>query len=177
MIYHVSDLNIAGLAERTPPGQGRSQVQRWQEANDGCEPDFKAIRTEMAQRRIGTVLPSLEQAGAAPRNRSSRVLLTTAHIYNRNPMACSLLNLPRCASDATWIMTEPSGPAALAPRRRARHGAPENVEQPVDQAPELDPPCLGELLERHSSRVLPAADHALEAAPHIARRRQPCRAG
>ena len=40
-------------------------------------------------------------------------------------------------SDATWVMTEPSGPPALAPRRRARHGTLGNVEQLVDQALEV----------------------------------------
>ena len=68
----------------------------------------------------------------------SRVVLTTAHIYDRDPMACSLLNLAALGSDATWVMTEPSGPPARARRRRARHGAPENVEQLVDQALEVN---------------------------------------
>ncbi len=53
----------------------------------------------------------------------SRVVLTTAHIYARNPMACSLLNLAALCQRCTWVMTEPSGPPALAPRRRARHMA------------------------------------------------------
>ena len=63
VVYHVSDLNMPTLAERTPPGHGRSQIERWQKANEGREPDFKAIRTEMAQRKVGTALESLEKSG------------------------------------------------------------------------------------------------------------------
>ena len=66
VVYHVSDLNMPTLAERTPPGQGRSQVERWKKENPGREPDaqaFEAIKADMAQRKVGTALESLEKSG------------------------------------------------------------------------------------------------------------------
>ena len=59
--YSVTDVNVANLRDRTPPGQGRSQVQRWQDDNKGREPDFDAIRGGMAKRKMDAMFEGLGQ--------------------------------------------------------------------------------------------------------------------
>ncbi len=61
LVYSVTDVNIAHLRDRTPPGEGRSQVERWQRENDGREPDFVAIRSGMAQRKLDTMINTLSE--------------------------------------------------------------------------------------------------------------------
>ena len=59
--YSVTDVNVANLRDRTAPGEGRSQVERWQKDNDGRDPDFNAIRAGMAQRKMGAMIETLGQ--------------------------------------------------------------------------------------------------------------------
>ena len=61
--YHVSDLNIAQMRDRTAPGEGGRAVQRWKDENDGRDPDFDAIRGEMADRKMTAMLKGLEANG------------------------------------------------------------------------------------------------------------------
>ena len=59
--YSVTDVNVANLRDRTPPGQGRFVVQAWQKDNDGRDPDFNAIRAGMAQTKMDKMLEGLGQ--------------------------------------------------------------------------------------------------------------------
>ena len=59
--YSVTDVNVANLRDRTPPGQGRFAVGAWQKANDGRDPDFNAIRAGMAQTKMDKMLETLGQ--------------------------------------------------------------------------------------------------------------------
>jgi hypothetical protein len=59
--YSVTDVNVANLRDRKAPGEGRSQVERWQKDNDGRDPDFDAIRGGMAQRKMGAMIETLGQ--------------------------------------------------------------------------------------------------------------------
>ena len=59
--YSVTDVNVANLRDRKAPGEGRSQVERWQKDNDGRDPDFDAIRGRMAQRKMAAMIETLGQ--------------------------------------------------------------------------------------------------------------------
>ena len=59
--YSVTDVNVANLRDRTPPGQGRFAVKAWQDANDGRDPDFDAIRGGMATTKMAKMLEGLGQ--------------------------------------------------------------------------------------------------------------------
>ena len=63
--YSVTDVNVANLRDRTPPGQGRFAVAAWQKANDGRDPDFSAIRAGMAQTKMAKMIEGLQKHGVA----------------------------------------------------------------------------------------------------------------
>ena len=56
-----TDINIANLRERTAPGEGRFQVENWKKENDGRDPDFAAIRSGMASRKMDSMINTLSQ--------------------------------------------------------------------------------------------------------------------
>ena len=59
LVYSVTDVNIANLRERTAPGEGRFQVENWKKENDGRDPDFGAIRSGMASRKMDSMINTL----------------------------------------------------------------------------------------------------------------------
>lgn len=61
LVYSVTDVNVANLGDRTPPGQGRSQVERWKQENPGKEPDFAQIRAAMVERKMDGALKVLSE--------------------------------------------------------------------------------------------------------------------
>ena len=71
--YSVTDVNVAKLRDRTPPGQGRFAVKAWQDANDGRDPDFDAVRGGMAQTKMAKMLEGLEKNGVTAKHDVPRI--------------------------------------------------------------------------------------------------------
>ncbi len=53
----------AQLGPRTLPGEGKYTVEAWKKANDGRDPDFAAIRAEMAGTKMSKMISALEKSG------------------------------------------------------------------------------------------------------------------